>query len=131
LFSNPTQVQDKTDPAQLEANNKQDLLIAKRALREKANAGQEKKMIDAEFKSFRTSMLIAWLASNYIFIFIIESVITDPTFYLKFLIMVMIYFMGVRFIGSILFLIQRASWLGYRKWLKVIFFCLSLKCMRP
>ena len=92
--------------------------MAKRKEREKANAKKEKKLIDNEFKSFRTSMLCAWLASNYVFIFIIQTVITDDQLYLKFLILVMLYFMGVRFIGSIGFLISRWSWLGYRKWLK-------------
>jgi len=110
--------QDKTDPAQLEANKKQDDLMAKRKEREKKNAAKEKKEIDNEFKSFRTSMLIAWLASNYIFIFIIENAFDDDQFYLKFLILVMLYFMGVRFMGSMYFLITRWSWLGYRKWLK-------------
>ena len=106
------------DADQQQANQNHQELLALRQKREAAAKGRETKEVEKEFKSFRSSLLLCWLFSNALFVYVVASKLISSAAYLPFLFIVAAVFTGMRFIGSCYFLISRYCWLGYRKILK-------------
>lgn len=113
-------VQRHTKPNDVdeEADEKQRNFLLQRSKKVQQNVQKENKDVEREFKSFRSSLLLAWIASNCLFAYLVSTRILSQGAYLPFLFLVAVLFIGLRFIGSLWFWIDRLVWLGRRKWLK-------------
>ena len=107
-----------SDPKQAEANRKQAERELARADLEQKNADKDDTLVKKEFKAFRSSLLLSWIFSNAIFVYIVATKIVSQDHYLPFLFLVAGVFTGMRFLGSCYYLIHRYAWLGYRKIVK-------------
>ena len=107
-----------SDPKQAEANRKQAERELARADLEQKNADKDDTLVKKEFKAFRSSLLLSWIFSNAIFVYIVATKIVSQDHYLPFLFLVAGIFTGMRFLGSCYYLIHRYAWLGYRKIVK-------------
>jgi chitin synthase len=106
------------DAEQKEANEKQGRLVVERKRREAQNASKEKVLVEKEFKSFRSAMLLGWILTNALFVYAVASNTINRNGYIDFLFLTVLAFIGMRFFGSVYFIIDRFAWLGYRKIVK-------------
>ena len=103
------------DADQQLANQQHADLLLHRQKREYEAKAKETREVEKEFKAFRSSLLLTWMFSNALFVFVIASKVVSQDSYLPFLFIVALIFTGMRFMGSCYFLIARYCWLGYRK----------------
>jgi chitin synthase len=103
------------DADQQLANQQHAELLLHRQKREHEAKAKETREVEKEFKAFRSSLLLTWMMSNALFVYIIASKVVSQNTYLPFLFLVALVFTGMRFMGSCYFLLARYCWLGYRK----------------
>jgi len=84
-----------------------------REVQAKAKEAKEKKKKDEDFKVFRSQMMIAWIASNTLFVWACLQYVSGDC-YLTYLAYVVAGFNSVRIVGCILYMILRMPCLGYR-----------------
>jgi len=106
------------DAEQKEANEKQARLVLERKRREASNASKDQVAVEKEFKSFRSALLLSWILTNALFVYLIAGGNVDRNGYVDFLFLTVLAFIGMRFFGSVYFIIDRYAWLGYRKIVK-------------
>jgi hypothetical protein len=62
---------------------------------------------EKSFRNFRSFTLILWLFTNFEFCYAITNSLLDTSIYLPFLFVVAGLFIGIRMIGSVIYMIQR------------------------
>jgi hypothetical protein len=108
--------EDNLDDEQRAANARQARLELERRQREEQNAASDKRVVEKEFKSFRSSLLLSWILTNCLFTYLVVSSTGNRAGYITFLFMTVIVFIGIRFIGSMYFILDRWMWLGCVHW---------------
>jgi len=102
--------QEGIEKAQIDANKKLTKILKARAVTITTKNEKERAAAEAEFRKFRSFMLIIWLYSNLIFCYLIITQPSSQRYYLPFLFIVASFFLGIRLAGSVIFLLKRNSW---------------------
>jgi len=97
-----------TDPLQKEANRKLQRVLEERAQVLQRNAALEKSSVERQFRAFRSAMLISWLFTNGEFCYLIMTSLLDTNVYLPMLFIVAAVSVGLRFFGSVAYLLIMA-----------------------
>ena len=80
-----------TDAEQRKADERQAALLVERNKRNAKNMQKDKQLVEAEFKTFRSSLLMSWMASNALFSYVVgngvrgQLCVCEPSFVLNYL----------------------------------------------
>ena len=97
---------------QIAANKKLSKVLQARAVAITKNNNEEAAEAEAAFRKFRSFMLIIWLYSNLLFCYYIIKQPTSQKYYLPFLFVIASFFLTIRLVGSVIFLLKRIGWNG-------------------
>jgi len=79
-----------TDAEQRKADERQAALLVERNKRNAKNMQKDKQLVEAEFKTFRSSLLMSWMASNALFSYVVgngvrgQLCVCEPSFVLNY-----------------------------------------------
>eukprot|EP00937_MAST-01D_sp_MAST-1D-sp2_P000971 g971.t1 len=96
--------------AQEKANDKLNRRLNIAADRHSREVEDARELAQSDFRRFRSFMLITWIFTNFEFCYVIMTSIVDADVYLPFLFLAAALFIGLRLVGSVVFLVKRALW---------------------